>query len=123
MILSWLVDPPIISAAMKEDKLIEEEHVECRPEKIPCSILDENVDICLVRSYFTNEAWMIVEDVVKRKQSFDIWFCATCQASLEGRQAIICDLCLQWYHFTCVGIQTQPKKKNWFCRQCYKTDC
>ena len=123
------VDPPIIRAAMRDDKLIEEEHVECRPEKIPCSILDENVDICLVRPYFTNDAWLIVEDAVKRKKSFedavkrkksfDVWFCATCQASLEGTQAIICELCLRWYHFSCVGISSQPKKRNWFCRQCY----
>ena len=37
-----------------DGKLIEEEQVECQPElKIPNSVLDENVDVHVVRSYFT----------------------------------------------------------------------
>ena len=116
--LSWFVDQLVAKAAIKDDRLIEEEDVECRPEKIPCSVLDENVSICLVRPYFTTDAWMIVEEVVKKKRESDVWLCATCHDSLEGKLSIICELCLQWYHFVCVGLTTQPKKKNWFCRQC-----
>ena len=52
VILDWFVDPLIARAAINDDKLIEEEEVECRPEKIPCSVLDENVDVCLVRHWF-----------------------------------------------------------------------
>ena len=57
---------------MKDDRLIEEEDVECRPEKIPCSVLDQNVDICLVRSFFTNDAWMVVREVVRKKKELDV---------------------------------------------------
>ena len=52
-----------------DGKLIEEEQVECRPEKIPNSVLDENVNVHLVHSYFTNDAWLIVEDILKGKQN------------------------------------------------------
>ncbi len=38
VILGWFVDPSEAKAAIKDDKLIEEEDVECRPEKIPCSV-------------------------------------------------------------------------------------
>jgi hypothetical protein len=81
--------------------------------------LDKNVNICLVRQYFTHDAWIIVEKVVQRKRELDVWLCVSCQDTLEGKQAIICELCLQWYHFSCVGVATEPKKKNWFCRHCY----
>ena len=46
--------------------------MECRPEKIPCSVLDENVSIYLVRPYFTVDAWLIVEEIVKIKKELDI---------------------------------------------------
>ena len=118
VILSWFVDSSIVNAAIKYDQLIEEEDVECRPEKIPCSVLDENVNICLVRPYFTADAWMIVEEIMKKKRELDIWYCVSCQDSLDWKLSIICELCLQWYHFVCVGLTTQPKKKNWFCRNC-----
>lgn len=34
-ILSWFVDKEVINDAIREGKLIEEDRVECRPEKIP----------------------------------------------------------------------------------------
>ena len=46
--LSWFVEKPVIQAALKGE-LIEEENVECRPEKVSNGVLDENVDIHLVR--------------------------------------------------------------------------
>lgn len=103
---------------MKDGRLIEEEDVECRPEKIKCSVLDENVDVHLVRLHFTTDAWMVVEEVVRKKRELDVWLCGSCNRSLEEKQSIICELCLQWYHFACVGLNMQPKQKNWFCRHC-----
>ena len=115
VILKWFVDADIATAATRENKLIEEEHVECRPEKIPCSVLDENVD--MVRHYFTNDAWMVVEDVVERKAKMDVWECSVCQHDLhDGRKSIVCESCLKWYHFTCVGLTKDPKRKVWFCK-------
>ena len=52
--MKWFVDSNIATAAIREKKLIEEEEdVECRPEMIPSSVLDENVDVCLVHHYFS----------------------------------------------------------------------
>lgn len=118
VILNWFVDPPVTTAAINSDKLIEEDDVECMPEKIPCSVLDENVDIYLVRRYFTSDAWKIVEDVMKNKAEINAWQCTTCQHDLHSKESIICDCCLQWYHFSCVGLTKMPKRKNWFCRSC-----
>ena len=60
VILSWFVDKPVVQSALK-GALIEEENVECRPEKAN-AVLDENVNMCLVRKYFSQGTWMLVED-------------------------------------------------------------
>ena len=107
---------------LKKGILIEEDHVECRPDQIPAAIADENVDVCLVRSHFTHDAWLLVEDVVKAKNSNMSWTCNVCYHDLHADTSgpsIVCESCLKWFHFTCVGLQKQPKAKNWFCRPCY----
>ena len=63
VILSWFVEKSIIQTAPK-GTLIKEENVECRPEKVSNAIPDENVDIHLTRSYFLQDAWMIVDGVL-----------------------------------------------------------
>ena len=67
--MGWFVDTEEVLAVMKNPKnLIEETSIEVLPEKIPDSVLDENVDINLVRQYFTNDAWVLV--VERRKMVF-----------------------------------------------------
>ena len=39
-------------------QLIKEESVEVQPENLPDAILDDHVDIHLIRKYFTNDAWL-----------------------------------------------------------------
>ena len=116
VMLRWFVDEAILQAALK-GQLIEED-VECRPEKVSNALLDENVDVYLVRKYFSQEAWMIVEDVLRRKRECPVWICSLCCQDLHCQPSIICECCLEWYHFRCVGLSGQPKKKNWFCRSC-----
>ena len=113
VVLSWFVESDIIDKAMDEE-LIEEESVECRPERVSSAVLDDNVDINLVRHFFSQDAWLVVEDVVQRKKDFDLWICNMCQHELDGDN-IICESCLEWFHYGCVG---KPKSKNWFCRKC-----
>ena len=51
VLLSWFVNKEVANDAI-DDNLLIEEHVECKPERIPDSVLDENVDICLIHQYF-----------------------------------------------------------------------
>ena len=59
--LSWFVEKLLIQVALKSG-FIEEENVECRP-KVSNGVLDENVDIHLIRSYFSQEVWIMIQDV------------------------------------------------------------
>ena len=69
VILSWLVDKKVAEQALKRDILIEEDDVECRPEKVSAAIADENVDVHLVRKYFTADAWLVLQDVLHQKKT------------------------------------------------------
>ena len=71
VILKWLVDDAVAEKVIQTDWAIEEEEeeVECRPERVQDSILDENVDVCLIHKYFwiTKDAWKVVQDVLQLK--------------------------------------------------------
>lgn len=119
MILSWLVDKDVANKALREGVLIDEDQVECMPDRVPNSIADENVDIFLVRPLFTQDAWALVEDVYRQKIRKMAWICDTCYRDLDTEESIACDSCLLWQHFKCAGLLTRPKTKTWFCRKCY----
>ena len=112
------MDKTVAERAIKSDQLVEEEEVECRPEKISDAVVDENVDICLIRHLFTNDAWVMAESVLQQKSQSMTWICHLCSHDLHTEQCILCDHCLLWYHFSCVGLSRQPKSRNWFCRSC-----
>lgn len=118
VILSWFIDEKVAERALKHNDLIQEEDVECKPERLPDAVLDENVDIHLVRKHFTTDAWVLVQEVFKQKSSHNAWICHSCYHDLHSEQSIVCDSCLLWFHFKCVGLVRQPKCKNWFCRSC-----
>ena len=52
--LSWFVDDKVAERALKHNDLVEEEDVECKPERLPDAVLDENVDIHLARKQLYN---------------------------------------------------------------------
>ena len=116
--LSWFVDKCVVESAL-HGKLIEENEVECHPEKVPNALLDENVNISLIRLCFTDDAWMIVDSVLQQKVQCPSWLCHSCNHDLAKQPSIICDSCLQWHHLQCVGLTGQPKQKHWFCRSCH----
>ena len=101
--MSWIVDKDVVQQAIKNSVLIEEDKVECRPEKIPNSILDDSIDVC---NYFSNDAWLLL---LQLKLKNIIWTCNICNHDLHSEAAILCDSCLLWYHFKCVGSKEATK--------------
>jgi len=108
VITSWFVDKKVAKRALRAHQLIEEEEVECRPERIPDAVVDENVDVHLVRRHFSSDAWLLIESVVKQKAKMT-WTCQTVYQDLHTDQPFVCDSCLLWFHFKCVGLTRQPR--------------
>ena len=49
-----------LKSALKTGGLIEEHEIECHSEKISNALLNENVDVHLVRQYLTDDAWKFI---------------------------------------------------------------
>ena len=56
VMLNWFVNQEVSERVTHGGDLIEEDEVECRPEKIPRKSLDENVCIGQIRKYFSFDA-------------------------------------------------------------------
>ena len=95
---------------LRKHSLIEEEEVECRPEKIPNTIVGENFDVYLVRKYFSSDAWLVVEDVIKCKSKAIAWVCQVCQKDLHTQPSITCDSCLTWYHLSVSQLNNRKQR-------------
>ena len=117
--LKWFVDENVARDAQENKVLIEEDQVEVRPELLPDAAIDENVDINLIRKFFSYDAWLLASDVVARRKLNSLYLCKTCSHDVHESASIACDHCLCWYHLKCVGLKKGPKQKYWFCRQCY----
>ena len=47
--------------------------MECRPDRVPDAVVDENVDVFLMHRHFSSDAWLLVDDVVKQKSEKMTW--------------------------------------------------
>ena len=117
--LEWFVSSAVAEKCLTSGEIITEECVECRPERVPNSCIDENVDIYLIKKHFTFDAWQVILQIVERKRENKDWFCTVCSHDLQERTSILCDRCLCWFHISCVGLRKVPKQKEWFCRFCF----
>lgn len=59
--------------------------VESKPERVSNAFLDHNVDIHLVRQYFSSDAWLLVEDLIKHKKQLNT---RVCYHDLEGEYCL-----------------------------------
>ena len=91
------MDKDIVFEALKHGTLIKEEDVECIPERVPDSMADENVDVFMVRKYFRQDAWLVVEGVPKQKLKKMSWVCNVCYHDLHAHPSVICESYLLWF--------------------------
>ena len=100
---------------------IQKEEVNLTSQLVPASCLDDNICIETCRKYFTHSAWEEIQKVVDEMKNHPVWYCGRCMLPIRDyiESSIICDCCLNWFHFMCVNLKKSPKSKNWFCRPCH----
>lgn len=83
VILQWLgVGQSEIQKVTSSKKFIKTYNVD--PTSINSAVLDEHVDIYLVRRLFTNTAWHKITKAVEMKRKDNVWFCGHCNHNLDN---------------------------------------
>lgn len=118
MMLKWFVDEEVAEDALKQGRLINEEEVEVDPNNISSSCLEKFINLNVIQQFFTSDGWLSVENVLKIKSSRLTWKCGSCTHDCSSGDTILCEACLSWFHYTCVGLLQTPRKKYWFCHSC-----
>ena len=118
IILSWFVS----SEGMKNFKkniLIGEEEIQVDIQDIPSAAKDSNVDINMIRKFFSPDGWTAVTTLFKDRQKLP-FYCKTCfiDADQDGRETIFCDSSCEWIHFTCANLNDRPTTNYWYCNEC-----
>ena len=76
---------------------IDESEIEMIPKNIPGSIMDANIDVKLVKKYFTEEGFAALTGVISTRRM--PWRCEVCLTDLATKESVGCECCLNWYHF------------------------
>ena len=109
------------NSAVAGDKIVEENDIEVRPEKISVSCLDENVCSESCWKYCSQVAWSALMGVVDILKENPIWYCERCTNPVhdESQASGVCDCWLNWFHFPCLDMKNPPKSKLYFCKKYY----
>ena len=63
-------------------------------DDVPCSILNDDIDLNLVKKHFTDDAWLAVNDIFETK--FELgWYCQSCRDCLTTGPSVGCDDCFK----------------------------
>ena len=100
------MDTVIVEAAISRRILIDEIHIETKPEKLTAACIDENVSLEVCKKYFTRNGWLTLKVVIKTTKSNPIYYCGRCTKCIddETENSIQCDSCLIWYHFGYINL-------------------
>ena len=114
-----LVDPNILRSVLEYKFQVEVGDLEQDLSKLKNSLKDPEINAghCL-RAYCTNEAYVIVEDIITRSRKQAEVACETCKLLVhKDDDEIKCASCLIRFHARCVG-KVRATKRAWFCSEC-----
>ncbi|KAL1487695.1 hypothetical protein ABEB36_015672 [Hypothenemus hampei] len=87
-------------------------------KKRPAEFVKKSVNDQIFKKFFDFNSFIYLKNQILERKHKEILKCNSCDSNLN-RLAIKCDSCLSWFNLDCVGLQTKPKKRLWFCRNCF----
>ena len=81
VMLNWFADQEVSERVTRSGDLIEEDELECRPERIPRKCLDDNVCIGQIRKYFSFDAWNLLVATMDTIRTRGSWTCSVSHRS------------------------------------------
>ena len=111
-LLSWLVGDETAGEIVRQNESITKD---TNIATIPDSFFDPMVKFNVLVKYCTKSAFQIIS--TKIKEGIKSWRCGTCKRKMGKGRSIICECCLLWSHYNCVGLPEKPTG-DWFCTEC-----
>ena len=71
--------------------------------------MHKNVYICLIKQYFTKDAWFFVQEVLNAKKNIIKYICSMFDEELAKKSSVFCVGCLDWEHINCAGVKHKKK--------------
>ena len=118
LMLCWFLIPKYVENVYQEKIPLEEHMLISKLKFIPNSVVDKSVDIGILQKYCSGETILSIRNIVEKKRRWPSWKCAHCKKSLVRCRSICCDRCLNWCHFSCTSLVSNPNS-YWFCNGCY----
>lgn len=120
ILLKWIVtDENVVTKALYNNYIIDDVRILTQQDEIHSGILEEDVDINMVKCFFTNGIWKSLIKIINIKWKKVVWICPTCQKDISLKKSILYDSCCTWFHVNCdICIKPKPKNAYWFCSQC-----
>ncbi len=120
VVLAWMIDVDCADEVMSSKKKAKKSDL-LPIGQLTLKLLDENVPVeALIKKHFTGATWKVAETLLKTLKQKVNHECEVCNiANLSEIRSIQCDCCLNWYHFSCAGLDKVPSRLYWFCRSCY----
>lgn len=115
-ILVWLFSPAFVNTVLRGHS-IDANDILLHATSLSTSVLDDNVDLAMIRRFFTTEGWSAVKGVVENFKRHVSYICCVCSHDIGVAISICCDRCLLWCHLSCTSLN-KPPKKHWFCQTC-----
>ena len=116
VMLCMFMSRDVADAVLAGGRLVHETDVCSNVKTAAC--LDGNVSIHALQKYCQPPAWQALKHIAEQIQPNAVYYCPTCTLCVGDTRCVVCESCLQWYHFRCAALNSVPKAKLWFCREC-----
>lgn len=84
---------------------------------LPDCFADKSIDVKLIKDYFDTKTFNKLKKLVVTKKKDAIFHCVICEDLVfETDDAIICEICYFWYHYSCINLKSVPRG-SWFCNR------
>ena len=102
-----------------------EEHItseDClKPTKsLGSSLLQAKDDREKMRERMAPDVFEKLNYLLDIKEQQNLWCCEECGDLDDGKlKMVLCEHCLDWYHYSCVNYSSRRSVDKWFCPKCW----
>src|SRR6218665_1801851 len=93
------------------------DNLQLEPTELPAILINTDINIDELKPLLTPAAWYKLQESITVRAELNQWYCACCKNDLDSGRSIECSSCLDWYHYSCVGLK-RSRKGDWFCCTC-----